>query len=124
MDKNLRAHLCSSFAFEFIVRYLRDFTLQSQLISDNTNQKAKDLQLHSRAEETSAFHTSFLLLPSSVADLFLYTDVTFRGMKLAGIVSISLGFVVVLLPSNLADIFLRILRCVSSDLISSPYFKV
>ena len=56
-----------------------------------------------------------LSLSPSVADLFLYTDVTFRGMKLAGIVSISLGFVVVLLPSNLADIFLRILRCVSPD---------
>ena len=53
-----------------------------------------------------------LVSPSSVADLFLYTDVTFRGMKLAGIISISLGFVVVLLPSNLAEIFLRILRCV------------
>ena len=36
-------------------------------------------------------------------------------MKLAGIVSISLGFVVVLLPSNLADIFLRILRWVSPN---------
>ena len=32
--------LCNSFAFEFVVR---DFTLQSQLISDNKSQKAKDL---------------------------------------------------------------------------------
>ena len=45
-----------------------------------------------------------------VADLYLYTGVAFRGMKLAGIVSIFLGFVVVLLPSNLGEIFLRFLR--------------
>ena len=36
--------MCSSFAFAFVVG---DFTLQSQLISDNKSQKAKDL--HSSA---------------------------------------------------------------------------
>ena len=38
------SQLCTSFAFEFVVR---DFTVQSQLISNNKSQKAKDL--HSRA---------------------------------------------------------------------------
>ena len=41
--------MCSSFAFKFVVR---DFTLQSQLISDNKSQKAKDL--HSRADYFTA----------------------------------------------------------------------
>ena len=36
----LESQLCSSFGFAFVVR---DFTLQSQLISDNKIQKAKDL---------------------------------------------------------------------------------
>ena len=34
--------MCSSFAFAFVVG---DFTLQSQLISDNKSQKAKDLHI-------------------------------------------------------------------------------
>ena len=34
--------MCSSFAFVFVVR---DFTVQSQLISDNKCQKAKDLPI-------------------------------------------------------------------------------
>ena len=37
---NLQPQLCSSFAFKFVIR---DFTLQSQLISDNKSRETKDL---------------------------------------------------------------------------------
>ena len=41
--------MCSSFAFAFVVR---DFTLQSKLISNNKSQKAKDV--HSCANKMEA----------------------------------------------------------------------
>ncbi len=57
----------------------------------------------------AAISHNVLLLITGV-DLFLYAGVTFQGMKLAGIVLIAFGFIVVLLPSNWTDMVKELIR--------------
>ena len=45
-----------------------------------------------------------------VIDTMLYTDTTFDGMKLAGIIIICFGFLVVLFPENWPDALHKLIR--------------
>ena len=50
------------------------------------------------------------MLIFSVIDTMLYTDTTFDGMKLAGIIIICFGFLVVLFPENWPDALHKLIR--------------